>query len=94
MNGKLTYNFNKFLPRHQGGYIVACILAIVAIVAIVGFIFGTEFTKAYITVRDEILLQLSLGFVPAIIWISVFIGSLYKSKALIQSRNIVIWISF
>ena len=93
MNGKLTYNFNKFLPRHQGGYIVACILAIVAIVAIVGFIFGTEFTKAYITFRDEILLQLSLGFVPAIIWISVFIGTLYKSKALIQSRNIVIWIS-
>ena len=59
MNGKLTYNFNKFLPRHQGGYIVACILAIVAIVAIVGFIFGTEFTKAYFTFRDEILLQLS-----------------------------------
>ncbi len=93
MNGKLTYKFNKFLPRHQGGYIVACTFAILAIVAILAFIFANEVTEAYITIKDEVLLQLSLGFVPAIIWISVFIGTLYKSKAIIQKRDLTIWVS-
>lgn len=91
MNGKLTYNFNKFLPRHQGGYIAACILAIIAILVIAGFIFGTEVTNSYVKVRDEILTQLGLGFIPAAIWISVFIATLYKSKSIIHMRNVTIW---
>ena len=93
MNGKLTYNFNKFLPRHQGGYIVACTLAIIAIVAIIGFIFSAEVTDTYILIRDEILFQLSLGFVPVAIWISVFIATLYKSRAIVKVRDVVIWVS-
>mgnify|MGYP001166463187 FL=1 len=93
MNGKLTDNFNKYLPRHQGVYIVACALAIIAIVAIIGFIFSAEVTGTYILIRDEILLKLSLGFVPVAIWISIFIATLYKSRAIVKVRDVVIWVS-
>ena len=93
MNGKLTDNFNKYLPRHQGVYIVACALAIIAIVAIIGFIFSAEVTGTYILIRDEILLKLSLGFVPVAIWISIFFATLYKSRAIVKVRGVVIWVS-
>ena len=93
MNGKLTDNFNKYLPRHQGGYIVACILAIIAIALIIGFIFSAEATDTYILIRDEILFQLSLGLVPAAIWIIVFIATLYKSRAVVKARDFIVWVS-
>ena len=93
MNSKLAYNFNKFLPKHQTGYVAGCVFAVIAIISILGLIFSSQITDRSILIRDELLFQLSLGLIPAGIWISAFIATLYKFKTIIHRRGVVILIS-
>ncbi len=91
MNGKLTYNFNKLLPRHQGGYIAGCVLALIVLVIIIGFIFNNTVTTGYFSIQSEILFQLGFGVVPVALWLLVFLITLYRTKSFLNTQNLAIW---